>query len=178
MTNQPFDRSIHETDFDYFRLSMAKPTITEELEFEVRKTIREWMHIGPSEKIRIERMNIGGATPLNRYKVIYTNSLSNKNKDYIIDIDLNDNGGDLTEVPGRTEVTLNLGTNVGSYNKEYQYTLNTDCEQITWSPARNTPMPNNRMAAMPVAVATAVSVPSSAARRISMLVTVGLPTRV
>ena len=54
---------------------------------------------------------------------------------------------------------------------------NTDCEQITWSPAFKRPMHISMMAAMPLEVPMQASVPSSAARRRSMLVTVGLVKR-
>ena len=54
---------------------------------------------------------------------------------------------------------------------------NTEREQITWSPIFSSPMPSNRMALMPVAVAMAASVPSIAARRASKLRTVGLLVR-
>ena len=54
---------------------------------------------------------------------------------------------------------------------------NTDCEQITWSPDFKRPMHISMMAAMPLEVPMQASVPSSAARRRSMLVTVGLVKR-
>ena len=54
---------------------------------------------------------------------------------------------------------------------------NTDCEQITWSPLLSKPMHISKMAAMPLAVPMQASVPSIAARRCSMLATVGLEKR-
>ena len=54
---------------------------------------------------------------------------------------------------------------------------NTLWEQITWSPALSKPMHIKVMAAMPLAVPIQASVPSSAASRCSMLVTVGLVKR-
>ena len=54
---------------------------------------------------------------------------------------------------------------------------NTLCEQITWSPALSSPMPSSRIALMPEEVAMQASVPSSAARRRSIIVTVGLVKR-
>ena len=54
---------------------------------------------------------------------------------------------------------------------------NMECEQITWSPALSSPMHISRMDDIPVEVASAASVPSRAASRISMLVTVGFPSR-
>jgi hypothetical protein len=54
---------------------------------------------------------------------------------------------------------------------------NTEREQITWSPAFSRPMHSSRIAAMPVAVPMAASVPSIAASRCSKLVTVGLEVR-
>ena len=53
----------------------------------------------------------------------------------------------------------------------------TDCEQITWSPLLSSPRQTIRMALMPLPVPMQASVPSSAARRFSMLLTVGLPKR-
>ena len=53
----------------------------------------------------------------------------------------------------------------------------TEREQTTWSPAFSRPMPISRMADMPLAVATAASAPSSAARRRSNAVTLGLLVR-
>ena len=55
---------------------------------------------------------------------------------------------------------------------------NIEREHTMWSPALSSPMHSNRMADMPLAVATAASAPSSAARRCSKLLTVGLPVRV
>ena len=54
---------------------------------------------------------------------------------------------------------------------------NIECEHTTWSPALSRAMHISKMADMPVEVAIAASVPSIAARRISMLLTVGLPRR-
>ncbi len=54
---------------------------------------------------------------------------------------------------------------------------NTLCEQMMWSPAFSSPMHSSRMAAMPLAVPMAASVPSSAASRCSKLATVGLLKR-
>ena len=54
---------------------------------------------------------------------------------------------------------------------------NTDCEHTTWSPALSRPMHSSRIALMPLEVAIAASVPSSAASRCSMLATVGLVKR-
>ncbi len=54
---------------------------------------------------------------------------------------------------------------------------NTLREQTTWSPALRSPMPSSRIALMPLAVAMHASLPSSAARRRSIIVTVGLPKR-
>ena len=51
------------------------------------------------------------------------------------------------------------------------------CDATTWSPACNNPMQVERIAAMPLAVATHCSAPSSAARRCSNMVTVGLVKR-
>ena len=48
-------------------------------------------------------------------------------------------------------------------------------EHTTWSPAFKRPMHIIKMADMPEDVPMAASVPSKAAKRISMLVTVGLP---
>ena len=48
-------------------------------------------------------------------------------------------------------------------------------EHTTWSPALSKPRHIIRMADMPEDVPMAASVPSSAASRISMLLTVGLP---
>ena len=50
-------------------------------------------------------------------------------------------------------------------------------EQMTWSPALSRPMIMSRMAPMPLAVPMQSSVPSSAARRRSMMVTLGLEKR-
>ena len=55
---------------------------------------------------------------------------------------------------------------------------NMDCEHTTWSPALSKPRHISKMADMPLAVPMADSVPSSAARRCSKLVTVGLEVRV
>ncbi len=54
---------------------------------------------------------------------------------------------------------------------------NTEREHTTWSPARSRPMHIMRMAAMPLEAPIAPSVPSSAARRCSKAVTVGLEVR-
>ena len=54
---------------------------------------------------------------------------------------------------------------------------NTLCEQTTWSPAFSRPMPSSRIALMPLDVAMHASVPSSAARRRSIIITVGLVKR-
>src|SRR5664280_123036 len=54
---------------------------------------------------------------------------------------------------------------------------NTLCEQMTWSPAFSSPMHSSRMALMPDEVAMQASAPSSAARRRSNIVTVGLVKR-
>ena len=54
---------------------------------------------------------------------------------------------------------------------------NTLCEQTTWSPAFSSAMPRSRMAPMPLEVAMQASAPSSAARRRSNIVTVGLVKR-
>ena len=54
---------------------------------------------------------------------------------------------------------------------------NTLCEQMTWSPALSRPMPSSRIALMPDEVAMHASVPSSAAKRRSNIVTVGLVKR-
>jgi hypothetical protein len=53
----------------------------------------------------------------------------------------------------------------------------TPCEQTTWSPAFSSDRMVMRMAAMPLAVAMQPVVPSSAARRRSIIVTVGLEKR-
>ncbi len=50
-----------------------------------------------------------------------------------------------------------------------------DCEHTTWSPALSKPMHIIKMADMPEAVPMQASVPSKAAKRCSMLATVGLP---
>ena len=50
-----------------------------------------------------------------------------------------------------------------------------ECEHTTWSPAFKRPMHIIKMADMPDDVPMAASVPSRAAKRSSMLVTVGLP---
>ena len=52
---------------------------------------------------------------------------------------------------------------------------NMEREHTTWSPALSKPMHIIKMADMPDAVPMAASVPSRAANRISMLLTVGLP---
>ncbi len=52
-----------------------------------------------------------------------------------------------------------------------------DCEMMTWSPALSRLKHMSITAAMPEAVAMQASAPSMAARRISKLVTVGLPER-
>ena len=54
---------------------------------------------------------------------------------------------------------------------------NTEREHTTWSPALSRPITSSRIALMPVAVATAASAPSMAARRASRLRTVGLLVR-
>jgi hypothetical protein len=54
---------------------------------------------------------------------------------------------------------------------------NTLREQMTWSPAFSRPIASSRMAAMPLAVPMQACVPSSAARRRSIIVTVGLEKR-
>ena len=54
---------------------------------------------------------------------------------------------------------------------------NTEREHTTWSPALSRPMQSSKMAPMPLAAAIQASVPSMAARRISMLATVGLVKR-
>ncbi len=54
---------------------------------------------------------------------------------------------------------------------------NTLREQTTWSPAFKRPMPSSRMALMPLEVAMQASAPSSAARRRSNIITVGLVKR-
>ena len=54
---------------------------------------------------------------------------------------------------------------------------NTPAEQTTWSPDLSSPIAVDRIAAMPDAVATQHSAPSSAARRCSNTVTVGLVKR-
>lgn len=54
---------------------------------------------------------------------------------------------------------------------------NTEREHTTWSPALSRPMHIMRIAPMPVEAPMAASVPSSAARRCSKLVTVGLEVR-
>ena len=51
------------------------------------------------------------------------------------------------------------------------------CDATTWSPALSKPMQADRMADMPDDVATHCSAPSSAARRSSNMVTVGLVKR-
>jgi len=52
---------------------------------------------------------------------------------------------------------------------------NIECEQITWSPLLSRPRHIIKMADMPDAVEIQACAPSSAARRCSKLVTVGLP---
>ena len=54
---------------------------------------------------------------------------------------------------------------------------NTPCEHTTWSPALSSDRMVIRMAAMPLAVAMQAPAPSSAARRRSIIVTVGLEKR-
>ena len=54
---------------------------------------------------------------------------------------------------------------------------NIDCEYTTWSPALSRLNNISVIADMPLEVAMAASVPSSAANRISKLLTVGLPAR-
>jgi hypothetical protein len=54
---------------------------------------------------------------------------------------------------------------------------NTLCEHTTWSPAFSSPITSNRMAAMPLLVPMQPVVPSSAASRRSMIVTLGLEKR-
>src|SRR5258706_524172 len=54
---------------------------------------------------------------------------------------------------------------------------NTLCEQTTWSPAFSKPIASNRIALMPLDVAIQASVPSIAARRRSIIITVGLVKR-
>ena len=54
---------------------------------------------------------------------------------------------------------------------------NMDCEQTMWSPALSSPMHSASMADMPLAVATVAGACSSALRRCSKLLTVGLPVR-
>ena len=54
---------------------------------------------------------------------------------------------------------------------------NTLREQMTWSPAFSRPMTSSMIAAMPLEVAMQASVPSSAARRRSIIIVVGLVKR-
>ena len=54
---------------------------------------------------------------------------------------------------------------------------NTLCEQITWSPAFSSPRHISRIALMPLEVAMQDSAPSIAARRRSIIITVGLVKR-
>ena len=51
-------------------------------------------------------------------------------------------------------------------------------EHTTWSPALSRPMTNNITADMPLEVPMQAAVPSSAARRRSIMLTVGLEKRV
>ena len=54
---------------------------------------------------------------------------------------------------------------------------NTLREQMTWSPAFSRPITSSMMADMPLDVAMQASVPSSAARRRSIIMVVGLVKR-
>ena len=54
---------------------------------------------------------------------------------------------------------------------------NTLCEQTTWSPDFKSPITSSRIALMPLDVAMQASVPSIAARRRSIIITVGLVKR-
>ena len=54
---------------------------------------------------------------------------------------------------------------------------NTEREHTTWSPALSVDMQSKRMADIPLPVPIQASISSSAAKRFSMLVTVGLEKR-
>ena len=74
----------------------------------------------------------------------------------------------------RTGAKLTATPNFAMYlPNRFTVVPNTSCEQTTWSPALSSAIAVLSTAAMPDAVATAASAPSSAARRSSNARTVG-----
>lgn len=129
-TNIPFKKSNHDTDVDYFKLTLPQLNEDDDRIEIVRDYLTEWMKLDPkTENITAYRMNINNTNVDNRFKAIYLNKISGFSKWYYFDIDFQDDK--VHPEKYRREKYASVDTDDDyEYDREYVHTLNKDCTAI------------------------------------------------
>lgn len=127
--NPLFKPETHETSNDYFQLFLPLPSQADRLP-QVAKFLHNWMGLRPEESLDVKYLGIGDAKAKNRFLAAYRNSLTQRRKDYYIDVDFSDGRNRIPQRVRPRQLKITLGPSDELYNKQYKVTLERSCEEI------------------------------------------------